>query len=87
MTDVVVLFRNAPRLAERCLGSLRTAAIADAQYLLVDDCSDAAERLMGMSRNLVGLIRIRDAMGGAEMCPDCRLRQINRYIGGKTVQR
>jgi predicted mannosyl-3-phosphoglycerate phosphatase (HAD superfamily) len=52
-----------------------------------EDCSGAAQRLMGMSRNLVGLIRIRDAMGGAEVCPDVRLRQINRYIGGRTVQR
>jgi hypothetical protein len=51
------------------------------------DCSEASQRLMSMSRNLVGLIRIRDAMGGAEVCPDVRLRQINRYIGGKTVQR
>jgi hypothetical protein len=52
-----------------------------------EDCSEASQRLMGMSRNLVGLIRIRDAMGGAEMCPDIRLKQINRYIGGRTVQR
>ncbi|CAN5362936.1 hypothetical protein BH11PSE4_BH11PSE4_12200 [soil metagenome] len=52
-----------------------------------EDCFEASQRLMGMSRNLVGLIRIRDAMGGAEVCPDVRLRQINRYIGGRTVQR
>ena len=52
-----------------------------------EDCSEASQCLMGMSRNLVGLIRIRDAMGGAEFCPDVRLRQINRYIGGKTMQR
>jgi hypothetical protein len=52
-----------------------------------EDCSEASERLMGMSRNLIGLIRIRDAMGGAELCPDIRLKQINRYIGGKTIQR
>lgn len=52
-----------------------------------EDCSEASLVLMGMSRNLIGLIRIRDAMGGAELCPDVRLKQINRYIGGKTVQR
>ena len=52
-----------------------------------EDCSEASARLMGMSRNLIGLIRIRDAMGGAEVCPDVRLKQTSRYIGGKTVQR
>ena len=41
------------------------------------DCSEASGRLMGMSRNLIGLIRIRDAMGGGErmLNVDERLKQ------------
>jgi hypothetical protein len=52
-----------------------------------EDCSNASLELMGMSRNLIGLIRMRDALGGAELCPDVRLRQMSRYVGGRTVQR
>jgi hypothetical protein len=52
-----------------------------------EGCSEASLKLMGMSRNLIGLFRMRDALGGAEVCPDVRLRQMSRYVGGRTVQR
>ena len=43
---IVCLFRNAPRLAGKCLRSLRASAVADAQYLLVDDCSDPGREVL-----------------------------------------
>jgi hypothetical protein len=33
------------------------------------DCSEVALQLMAMRRDLVDLIRQRDALGGAEACP------------------
>src|SRR4051812_36555318 len=38
--NVVVLFRNAPYLAERCLRSLRDSSRDDQSFLLIDDCSE-----------------------------------------------
>jgi len=43
---VVVLFRNAPHFAERCLQSLQLATLPDAHYLLVDDCSEAGRDVL-----------------------------------------
>jgi GT2 family glycosyltransferase len=39
--SVLVLFRNAPRLAEQCLQAIRACGLRDAEYVLVDDCSDS----------------------------------------------
>ena len=34
------------------------------------DCTDASLRLMDMRREMVSLIRQRDALGGREECPN-----------------
>jgi GT2 family glycosyltransferase len=54
LTAVVVLFRNAPRLASTCLESLRASAVDDAQYLLVDDCSDPGREVLPLLKEFRG---------------------------------
>jgi hypothetical protein len=54
------------------------------------DCTEQSLRLMGMRREMVGLIRERDALGGRETCPTIteRLRENYRPVGkvlGKRV--
>jgi hypothetical protein len=47
------------------------------------DCTDASLRLMDMRRQMVSLIRERDALGGREECPNIaeRLRENYRPVG------
>jgi hypothetical protein len=54
------------------------------------ECSEASFRLMAMRRELVALIRQRDAMGGAETCPTIaeRLASSRRpVVTGKRIDR
>lgn len=43
------------------------------------DCSESSFRLMAMRTEMVDLIRQRDAMGGAEACPNIAERLKENY--------
>jgi len=43
------------------------------------DCTESSLRLMGMRREMVSLIRERDALGGRESCPSVTERLLENY--------
>lgn len=86
---IVALIRTAPKINQirRKISSLR-AKMLETEGSIRDqvsgdlDCMEMSVQLMAMRREMVSLIRERDALGGREECPNIaeRLRENYRPV-------